>query len=120
MGGLVDTFALGVAAARAEHFRPFGEEIAQNVDGTLEQAAAVAAQVEHNTLEVLRVAETGDGVAHLVGRTLDELRQVDVADAGRHDAGVRHRRGVEFLALEGKGKDGVGSHPRTRHLYGEP
>ena len=61
--------------------RPVGDEDAGHVDGLVEQAAAVLAQIEDERAGAL-VQHLLDLAAHLVARAGSEARQLDVADLG--------------------------------------
>ena len=119
LGGLVDFLGVGVAAACAHHFGAFVHEVADHLHGALEEAAAVAAEVEDDTPEA-RSAEDGcDSVAHLRGGLFVEGGEAYVAYAvGQHSI-VGH--GVDLDGAAGdveaeQGILGVGAHDVDAHV----
>ncbi len=82
---------IGAAALRDDGLA-LGQQVVADVDCLAQQAAGIAAQIEHQSLQV---GEAVDGVVHFLGGGLLELGEVDVADAGTNlvfqiDRGMRN------------------------------
>ena len=118
-GGLVGALARLVAAAHDEHLRTLGDKAAHNLDGSLDNAAAIAAQVQDDALDPGVLLEFDDGIAHLLGRFLVEGGQTDVADVVARHAVVGHRVDADGLAVERERLDAVlvvGTHDGQRQV----
>jgi hypothetical protein len=87
----------GPRASVGDHDRALGDEHARGLDRLVEEATAVAAQVEHDRLRPLAHA-LGDHAMELVAGALGEVRQAHVGDgrAARVGGAGRHRRHVDL------------------------
>ena len=96
-GGAIDLVREG-AAALGDDDLALLEELVGHVDGFVEEAAGVAAEVED---EALRSSpELVEGFADFVAGGLDEAGDVDVADAGADQEGEIDRGAGDFVADE--------------------
>ena len=93
--------ALHLARARAHRrdLRAVLEEQVADVDRLIDDAAAVAAQVDHDAARAL-ACERLHRVLELLARRLVELEQRQVADLAVEQNRVRHRRDVDHRARE--------------------
>ena len=118
-GGLVGALAGLVASTHDEDLGALGDEEADDLDGRLDDAAAIAAQVEDDVLDARVVLECDEGVAHLLCRLLVKGCQVDVADVASRDAVVGDGVDADGLAVEREGLHAVlivGAHDRHRQV----
>ena len=71
------------------------QKLVAHIDGLVQQAARVAAQVDHQTVNV---AELVESVAHLAAGRLHEVGHVDIADARLDREGEIDRRPRDLIA----------------------
>ena len=113
VGGAVDLVGEG-AAALGDDDLALLEKLVGDIDGLVEQAAGVVAQIEDEAVQGAGGLEVVERVAHLAAGGLHEVGDVDVADAGLEQEGdidgvagnlvahqVEGERPVMALALHG-------------------
>jgi len=113
VGGAVDLVGEG-AAALGDDDLALLEELVGDIDGLVEQAAGVVAEIDDEAVQGAGGLEVVQGVAHLAAGGLHEVGDVDVADAGLEQEGeidgvagnlvaheVEGERAVMALALDG-------------------
>ncbi len=79
------------ASARDDDRRALRQELVGDVDGLIQQPAAVVAQVEEQPLHPLRL-ELGERFLHLARGRAREVADRDVPGLGRNHVGIAHRR----------------------------
>ena len=85
VGGAIDLVGEGAAALRDDDLALL-QELVGHVDGFVEEAAGVAAEIEDEAVEIART-EVVERVADFVAGGLDKAGDVDVADAGTDQEG---------------------------------
>ena len=99
LGGPVVLVRVRDAAARVDHHVAAGQEPVGDLDGLVERAAGVVAQVEHQPLHPL-LGQLRERVAHLAVARLGELGQPDVPGLRVDHERAAHRRDVDVVALD--------------------
>ena len=98
VGGAVDLVGEGAAVLRDDDLALL-EELVAHVDGFVEQAAGVAAEVDDEAVEVVGL-ELVERVADFAAGGLHEAGDVDVADAGLDHEGEIDGGAGDFVADE--------------------
>jgi len=94
--GAIDLVGEGAAALRDDDLTLL-QELVGHIDGFVQEAAGVAAEVKHETVDVTELVER---VADFVAGGFDEARDVNVADAGAKQEGEVNRGTGNFVADE--------------------
>lgn len=85
---------------------PFGTNHAQYLHGFLHDAAAVAAVIEDQPLQLALRTQSFDGCPHILVATFGEIAVADVPDAFVHPSRVGYARNGDPFALQ---SDGLGA-----------
>ena len=77
--------------------RALGQEAAGDFDGGIQEAAGIAAQIEHQSLDVV-LAQILQGSIQLLAGAVAEAQNLHVCDTGMQPESVLHALAADFLA----------------------
>ena len=118
-GRLVGLEVQRVAPFGLKHLGAFWHKEAYHFHRLVDQAAAIAAQVEHQAFHSRVLLQGLDGGLHLLGRVLVVGGDIDVAQVAMRHAIVGHGVHLYLLARDGEGLHAVthiGAHHRELEL----
>lgn len=107
-GGAVDLVGEGASTLRDDDLA-FLEELVGHIDGFVEEAAGVAAEVDNEALDVAGCGEFIECLSDFAAGGLDEAGYVDVADAGPDEEGEVYGVVGDFVTdeIEDEGPGGT-------------